>query len=151
MVYLAIPFIGLGAAGFLGYTVTKTFNVAENAVVNQVYGPTEAPYPWPPINLADEPVFSNSTTMGSLAAAAAFVITYRVNRRFLFDGLSKMKLQGAPAPGGKIETLSQFAAETAGPFLAVYANSLASSALAGGVKPLVDGNPEGKKLKKFQK
>jgi hypothetical protein len=24
MVYLAIPFIGLGAAGFLGYTVTKT-------------------------------------------------------------------------------------------------------------------------------
>jgi hypothetical protein len=58
------------------------FNVAENAVVNKVYGHTEgsqAPYPWPPVNLADEPVFSNSTTMGGLAAAAAFVVTYRYN------------------------------------------------------------------------
>jgi hypothetical protein len=48
-----------------------------------------------------------------------------------------MKLQGAPASGGKIETISQFAAETAGPFLAVYANSLVSSALAGLCNPTI--------------
>eukprot|EP00959_Pyramimonas_sp_CCMP1952_P218546 4570847-Pyramimonas_sp.AAC.2 len=78
----------IAAAAFMGYTVAKTFNITENEVANRAYGlPAHFPelarrgspalYPFPPMNLTDDPIYSNSTMLGNLVAVGAFLASYR--------------------------------------------------------------------------
>jgi len=101
-----IPFVAGTVAFATGYTITRTFNFAQNTSANAIYGepkkgqPNPA-YPWPPVDL-EETKPSNATTMGAVVALALFAVSYKaqkttVTRRITLGNALRTRLLIQPA------------------------------------------------------
>merc|ERR1712166_1123744 len=136
MVYFILPFIGAAGAAAAGVGVARLFNVTENATARALHGSSGTPYPWPPVSLGESQP-TNTSTVGLIAAAAVFAVSFRLQGRTVWNRIGGIKIEGAPVK--KIENVGEFL-KASGPETAAWcANVISSSLVAAIVKPMVDG------------
>ena len=150
---MVLPVIVLPvAAGAAGYGCARGFNWSQNAAADRVHGSRQkqgatatCSYPWPPNAFSEYPAHSNSTVAGNLVGALSFVVAFRLQRRYVFQGLASALARGAPGGTGAAaaqagESTSAFLGATARGAAFITLNALSSSAIAGALTPLVDGD-----------
>ena len=111
---MVLPVIVLPvAAGAAGYGCARVFNWSQNAAADRVHGSRQkqgatatCSYPWPPNAFSEYPAHSNSTVAGNLVGVLSFVVAFRLQRRYVFQGLANALAQGAPGGTGVSADLS---------------------------------------------
>jgi len=71
-----------------------------------------------------------------------FLAMFAVQKTTVLRPLYNMKFEGATKPGEKMTKFTQFFAEVGGPSAAWFVNTVTSSIVAGGARPIVDGKPK---------
>ena len=134
MCYMSLPLAFMATVGFPFWVLTKIFDDAQNASSRLLHGLPADCVPYPSTFFPGSPP-SASTAAGLVAAAAAGVVSFRVQHALLWHRIFYYELQGAASRSG----FRSFALSVAPPTLATYLNVFCSAPLAGLVKPLVDG------------
>jgi len=139
---------GIASLAVGGYVAARWFNIVENATARALYGKelqVDPPYPWPPIHINDwtggPAPGNNTTTTGFITAAAVFAVSFRLQGPMVWNHLARIKM---PSSRTNLRTWPQFAYACIPEASALCLNVLASTAIAGAIKPLIDGDGKGK-------
>merc|ERR1712086_31141 len=145
---MSIPMFGVASAAVGGYVASRWFNIVENATARALYGKelqVDPPYPWPPIHINDwtggPAPGNNTTTTGFITAAAVFAVSFRLQGPMVWKHLARIKM---PSSRTNLRTYPQFAYACIPEASALCLNVLASTAIAGAIKPLIDGDGKAK-------
>merc|ERR1712166_63693 len=133
---------GIASLAVGGYVAARWFNIVENATARALYGKelqVDPPYPWPPF-FNDNRV-NNTTTTGFITAATVFAVSFRLQGPMVWHHLARIKM---PSSRTNLRTWPQFAYACIPEASALCLNVLASTAIAGAIKPLIDGNGKAK-------
>merc|ERR1712086_722585 len=134
---MSIPMFGVASAAVGGYVASRWFNIVENATARALYGKelqVDPPYPWPPF-FNDR--VNNTTTTGFITAATVFAVSFKLQGPMVWHHLARTKM---PSSRTNLRTWPQFAYACIPEASALCLNVLASTAIAGAIKPLIDGN-----------
>ena len=141
---MVLPIIVLPVvAGAACYGCARVFNWSQNAAASSLHGQQRTrSYPWPPNAFSERPTHSSSTAAGSLLGVVSFVAAFRFQRRYLFRSLEGALAHGTPtgAKAAETQSTSAFLGSTARGTAFISLNALTSSAIAGALTPLVDGD-----------
>jgi len=132
---------GIASLAVGGYVAARWFNIVENATARALYGKelqVDPPYPWPPF-FNDR--VNNTTTTGFITAATVFAVSFKLQGPMVWHHLARTKM---PSSRTNLRTCPQFAYACIPEASALCLNVLASTAIAGAIKPLIDGDGKAK-------